>query len=88
MPKEEICHFCKWLECNFVIFGPHSESAERLRPLFPRRLREELFEFTLANDVVKINGNMAVCWSRMWFEAVNFLSKLWLDSIDSLSKCL
>ena len=41
--------------------GPHSESVGRLRPLFPRRLREELFEFTLANDVVKINGNMAVC---------------------------
>ena len=25
--------------------------------------REELFEFTLEDDVVKIDGNMAVCWS-------------------------
>ena len=86
MPNGEICHFCKWQECHFVIFGPHSESVGRLRPLFPRRLREELFEFTLANDVVKINGNMAGRWSRMWFEAVDFLSKMWLDSIDFLSK--
>ena len=25
--------------------------------------REELFEFTIENDVLKIDGNMAVCWS-------------------------
>ena len=43
--------------------------------------REELFEFTLENDVVKIDGNMAVCWSGTLDFTVERSSKTLLGSM-------
>ena len=43
--------------------------------------REELFEFTLENDVVKIDGNMAVCWSGTLDFTVERSSKSLLGSM-------
>lgn len=42
--------------------------------------REELFEFTLENDVLKIDGNMAVCWSGSLDFTVERSSKSLLGS--------
>ena len=43
--------------------------------------REELFEFTLEDDVVKIDGNMAVCWSGTLDFTVERSSKSLLGSM-------
>ena len=43
--------------------------------------REELFEFSLENDVVKIDGNMAVCWSGTLDFTVERSSKSLLGSM-------
>ena len=43
--------------------------------------REELFEFNLENDVVKIDGNMAVCWSGTLDFTVERSSKSLLGSM-------
>lgn len=43
--------------------------------------REELFEFTLENDVLKIDGNMAVCWSGSLDFTVERSSKSLLGSM-------
>ncbi len=43
--------------------------------------REELFEFTLENDVMKIDGNMAVCWSGTLDFTVERSSKSLLGSM-------
>ncbi|MBQ9431455.1 MAG: AIM24 family protein [Kiritimatiellae bacterium] len=43
--------------------------------------REELFEFTLENDVMKIDGNMAVCWSGSLDFTVERSSKTLLGSL-------
>ena len=43
--------------------------------------REELFEFTLENDVMKIDGNMAVCWSGSLDFTVERSSKSLLGSM-------
>ncbi len=43
--------------------------------------REELFEFSLENDVLKIDGNMAVCWSGTLDFTVERSSKSLLGSM-------
>ena len=43
--------------------------------------REELFEFTIEDDVVKIDGNMAVCWSGTLDFTVERSSKSLLGSM-------
>lgn len=43
--------------------------------------REELFEFTLENDTLKIDGNMAVCWSGTLDFTVERSSKSLLGSM-------
>lgn len=42
--------------------------------------REELFEFTLENDVLKVDGNMAICWSGSLDFTVERSSKSLLGS--------
>ena len=43
--------------------------------------REELFEFTLEDDVVKVDGNMAICWSGTLDFTVERSSKSLLGSM-------